>query len=130
MQEIEVPGYEFSEEIRVDLAKTALIVVDMQNDFVKEGGSLVVPDAEATIPNIKGLLDLARGSGMKVVYSQDTHDEGDPEWEIWPEHVRIGSWGWQSSTNSSRARAKSSSARSATTPSMAHTWIISCASGA
>jgi nicotinamidase-related amidase len=32
---------------------------------------------------------------MKMVYSQDTHDEGDPEWEIWPEHVRIGSWGWQ-----------------------------------
>ena len=95
MQEIEVPGYEFSEEVRVDPAKTALIVVDMQNDFVKEGGSLVVPDAEATIPNIKGLLDLARSSGMKVVYSQDTHDEGDPEWEIWPEHVRIGSWGWQ-----------------------------------
>jgi len=95
VQEIEVPGYEFSEEVRVDPAKTALIVVDMQNDFVKEGGSLVVPDAEATIPNIKGLLDLARGSGMKVVYSQDTHDEGDPEWEIWPEHVRIGSWDWQ-----------------------------------
>ena len=95
MREIEVPGYEFSEEVRIDPAKTALIVVDMQNDFVKEGGSLVVPDAEATIPNIKGLLDLARGSGMKVVYSQDTHDEGDPEWEIWPEYVRIGSWGWQ-----------------------------------
>jgi nicotinamidase-related amidase len=95
VQEIEVPGYEFSEEVRVDPAKTALIVMDMQNDFVKEGGSLVVPDAEATNPNIKCLLDPARGSGMKVVYSQDTHDEGDPEWEIWPEHVRIGYWGWQ-----------------------------------
>jgi nicotinamidase-related amidase len=32
---------------------------------------------------------------MKVVYSQDTHTEGDPEWEIWPEHVREGSWGWE-----------------------------------
>ena len=32
---------------------------------------------------------------MKVVYSQDTHNEGDPEREIWPEHVREGSWGWE-----------------------------------
>jgi nicotinamidase-related amidase len=92
---VEVPGYEIHEEVRVDPAKTALIIVDMQNDFVKEGGALLVPDAEATIPKIKGLLDLAREAGMKVIYTQDTHDEGDPEWEIWPEHVRTGSWGWE-----------------------------------
>ncbi len=93
--QVEVPGYEVHEEVRVDPAKTALIVVDMQNDFVKEGGALLVPDAQATIPKIKGLLGLARETGMKVVYTQDTHDEGDPEWEIWPEHVRTGSWGWE-----------------------------------
>ena len=32
---------------------------------------------------------------MRVVYSQDTHRPGDPEWEIWPEHCREGSWGWE-----------------------------------
>jgi nicotinamidase-related amidase len=31
---------------------------------------------------------------MKVVYSQDTHTDGDPEWKIWPEHAREGTWGW------------------------------------
>jgi len=92
---VEVPEYEVHDEVHLDPAKTALIVVDMQNDFVKEGGALLVPDAEATIPQIKSLLDLAREAGIKVVYSQDTHREGDPEWEIWPEHVREGSWGWQ-----------------------------------
>ena len=95
MTNVEVPEYEVHEEIRVDPAKTALIVVDMQNDFVKEGGTLVVPDAEATVPTIRGLLDSARESGIKVVFTQDTHNEGDPEWEIWPEHVREGSWGWE-----------------------------------
>ena len=60
MRSVEVPEYEIHEEVRVDPMRTALIIVDMQNDFVKEGGSLVVPDAEATIPNIKSLLDLAR----------------------------------------------------------------------
>ncbi len=94
-QNVDVPHYETHEEVRVDPARTALIVVDMQNDFVKEGGSLLVPDAEATIPSIRNLLGLARDSGMKVVFTQDTHDEGDPEWEIWPEHVRTGSWGWE-----------------------------------
>jgi nicotinamidase-related amidase len=95
MRSVEVPEYEIHDEVRVDPARTALIVVDMQNDFVKEGGSLVVPDAEATIPNIKALLDLARESGIRVVFTQDTHSDGDPEWEIWPEHVREGSWGWE-----------------------------------
>ena len=95
MTNVEVPEYEVHEEVRVDPVKTALIVVDMQNDFVKEGGTLVVPDAEATVPTIRGLLDSARESGIKVVFTQDTHNEGDPEWEIWPEHVREGSWGWE-----------------------------------
>ena len=95
MTNVEVPEYEVHEEVRVDPAKTVLIVVDMQNDFVKEGGTLVVPDAEATVPTIRGLLDSARESGIKVVFTLDTHNEGDPEREIWPEHVREGSWGWE-----------------------------------
>jgi nicotinamidase-related amidase len=92
---IDVPPYRLHEEVRVDPTQTALVVVDMQNDFVREGGSLQVPDAEATIPAISGLLDLARTHGMRVVYSQDTHRDGDPEWQIWPEHAREGGWGWQ-----------------------------------
>jgi nicotinamidase-related amidase len=92
---LEVPEYEIHEETRLDPSKTALIVVDMQNDFVKEGGSLLVPDAEATVPNIKSLLALARENHMKVVFTQDTHSDGDPEWDIWPEHAREGAWGWE-----------------------------------
>jgi nicotinamidase-related amidase len=95
MRSVDVPEYEIHDEVRVDPRKTALVVVDMQNDFVKEGGTLVVPDAEATLPKLQDLLDLARRSGMKVIFTQDTHAEGDPEWEIWPEHVREGSWGWE-----------------------------------
>ncbi len=92
---VEVPNYEVHGDVRLDPAKTALVVVDMQNDFVKEGGALFVPDAEATIPAMQHMLDLARASGMKVVFTQDTHTDGDPEWKIWPEHAREGSWGWE-----------------------------------
>ena len=91
----EIPEYAVQDEVYVDPARTALVVIDMQNDFVKQGGSLLVPEAEATVPAIKGLLDLARAGRMRVVYSQDTHRQGDPEWEIWPEHCRESSWGWE-----------------------------------
>jgi nicotinamidase-related amidase len=92
---IEVPAYELHDRVELDPRRTALVVVDMQNDFVSAGGSLVVPDAEATIPALAGLLDRARSAGVRVVFTQDTHTDGDPEWTIWPEHAREGSWGWQ-----------------------------------
>jgi nicotinamidase-related amidase len=92
---IELPRYAVQDEIRVDPARTALVVIDMQNDFVRRGGSLLVPDAAATIPAIGRLLDLARTSRMRIVYSQDTHRCGDPEWDVWPEHCREGTWGWE-----------------------------------
>jgi nicotinamidase-related amidase len=90
-----VPEYAVQDEVCVDPARTALLVIDMQNDFVKQGGSLLVPDAEATVPAIRGLLELARASRVRVVYSQATHRQGDPEWDVWPEHCREGSWGWE-----------------------------------
>lgn len=92
---VEVPHYEIHDEVRLDPARTALLVVDMQNDFVKATGALHVPDAEATVPRIAKLLELARSSGMRVVFTQDTHTEGDPEFDLWGEHVRHGTWGWQ-----------------------------------
>jgi nicotinamidase-related amidase len=92
---VEVPDYAVQDEVGVDPARTALVIIDMQNDFVKHGGSLLVPDAQATVPAIRRLLDFARANEIRVVYSQDTHHKGDPEWAIWPEHCREGSWGWE-----------------------------------
>ena len=89
----EVPEYAVQDEVAVDPFRTALVVIDMQNDFVKKGGSLLVPNAEASVPAIRRLLELARASRMHVVYREDTHHPGDPEWDIWPEHCREGSWG-------------------------------------
>ncbi len=92
---LDAPPFAVQDEVRVDPARTALVVIDMQNDFVARGGSLLVPDAAATVPAIRRLLELARTNGMRVVYSQDTHRRGDPEWDVWPEHCRQGSWGWE-----------------------------------
>lgn len=92
---VKVPKIPFKEEVRLPVRKTAVIVVDMQNDFVKPDGRLVVPAAANTIPQIHSLLEMARSHGVRVAYTQDTHFENDREWEIWPEHCRQGSWGWQ-----------------------------------
>jgi nicotinamidase-related amidase len=92
---VDVPEIEYKEKLALRAAKSAVIVVDMQNDFVMQGGRLIVPAAEATLPAISGLLAHARAAGVHVAYTQDTHMEGDPEWEIWPEHCRLGTWGWE-----------------------------------
>ncbi len=92
---VEVPGYEVVDRVELPASRTAVIVVDMQNDFVKEGGKLRVPTAEATIGPIRRLLEEARAAGVRVFYTQDTHYDGDPEFEIWGEHVKYGTWGWE-----------------------------------
>lgn len=51
--------------------------------------------AEQTVPNIQKLLEKGRQANVHIAYTQDTHFKGDREWEIWPEHCRRESWGWQ-----------------------------------
>jgi nicotinamidase-related amidase len=46
----------------------ALIVVDMQNDFVRPGAPLEVPDARATLPQHRRLLELFRATERPVVF--------------------------------------------------------------
>jgi len=92
---VEVAEIPFEDQVRLPGEKTALIVVDMQNDFVKEEGNLVVPAAREIVPGIQRLLEMARERGVRVVYTQDTHMEDDPEWDNWPSHVKKDTWGWQ-----------------------------------
>ena len=94
-EQVTLPEITFKATITLPAAKSAVIVVDMQNDFVKPQGTLVVPDASATLASIQSLLAAARAAGTPIAYTQDTHYEGDREWSIWPEHCRADSWGWQ-----------------------------------
>lgn len=75
--------------------KKAFLVVDMLNDFVKEPGTLVVPDAVKIIPAIKKRLDEARRGGAHIIYITDAHRPDDPEFQMWPGHAVAGTWGGQ-----------------------------------
>jgi nicotinamidase-related amidase len=52
------------------LAKPALVVVDMQNDFVRAGAPLEVPDARATIGAHKALIEAFRARRLPIFYTK------------------------------------------------------------
>lgn len=89
-----VPRFEVSESVKLPAKKTALIVVDMQNDFVNPKGSLYVSGSEKIIPVIKSLVGRAREKGVMIVFTQDSHMSDDVEFSIWPRHAVEGTWGW------------------------------------
>lgn len=91
---VNVPEIKYKDNVVLPADKTSVIIVDMQNDFIKEGGSLVVPSAIETVGKISNLLYKARNKNVRIAYTQDTQVEDDPEWDIWPVHCRINSWGW------------------------------------
>ncbi|RLG86561.1 MAG: cysteine hydrolase [Thermoprotei archaeon] len=91
----EVPEIGVAERIEIPAKRAAVVVVDMQNDFVNPRGKLFVPTAPETVPRIRRLVDRARAAGALVVYTKDTHYPGDPEFSTWGEHAVRGTWGWE-----------------------------------
>jgi nicotinamidase/pyrazinamidase len=76
---------------------TALIVVDVQNDFADPAGSLAVRRAGRIVPRINDEVAAAEQAGATVVYTQDWHPESTPHFAkdggIWPVHCLADSWG-------------------------------------
>ncbi|MFD1360827.1 cysteine hydrolase family protein [Lentibacillus salinarum] len=63
----------------VDMKKVAIMVIDMENDFVRPGSSMFVQMANDMLPNVKKLLDACRKEGATVIYTTHVHgkDRGD-----------------------------------------------------
>ncbi|HRE52759.1 MAG TPA: cysteine hydrolase [Flavitalea sp.] len=51
-------------------SRPALLIVDMQNDFVRVGAPMEVPDARATIAQHKQLIAFCRKAGIPVIYTR------------------------------------------------------------
>lgn len=72
--------------------ETAIIVVDMLNDFVT--GALKCDRGLAIVPHVKDLLDGARKAGVPVIFSNDAHIKGvDHELKLWGDHAIAGTKG-------------------------------------
>jgi nicotinamidase/pyrazinamidase len=78
-------------------AATALIVVDVQNDFADPAGSLSVRDGAAIVPFVNEQVRQAQDAGAFVAYTQDWHPEHTPHFAadggVWPVHCVRGTWG-------------------------------------
>ena len=76
---------------------TALVVVDVQNDFADPAGSLAVPGGDRLVPTINAEVQRAATAGSVIVYTQDWHPESTPHFAkdggIWPVHCVGGTWG-------------------------------------
>jgi nicotinamidase-related amidase len=77
--------------------RSAILVIDMANDFVHPGGTIADaggPDyqarAQAMIPGLARLLGAARQAGVRVIYATDAHQPGDSELRKWPPHAMQG----------------------------------------
>ena len=76
---------------------TALVVVDVQNDFADPSGNLYVEGGEAVIEFIHDQVAEAAGAGATVVYTQDWHPASTPHFQkdggVWPVHCVAGTRG-------------------------------------
>jgi nicotinamidase/pyrazinamidase len=77
--------------------RTALIVVDVQNDFADPRGSLYVRRGEEVVPFVNAEIERAFDAGATVIYTQDWHPPVTPHFQkdggIWPVHCVRETWG-------------------------------------
>jgi len=78
-------------------SQSALMVIDLANDFVYPGGVIAdaggaeyQANAQAIIPTLKSLIAAARRAGVTVVYATDAHTPDDSELRKWPPHAMKG----------------------------------------
>lgn len=77
---------------------TAVLVVDMENDFCVEGGAMVLPGYEKLIGPQMRVIDAARAAGSPIVFITDAHRPNvhrDREFLKRSRHCIEGTWGSQ-----------------------------------
>jgi ureidoacrylate peracid hydrolase len=94
---IEIPARPARFEL--DPSATAVVVVDMQNDFASSGGmferaGIDITGVQAIVPNVGAVLEAARAAGVFVVYLKmgfrpDLADAGYPTSPTWLKHVPL-----------------------------------------
>ncbi len=76
---------------------TALVVVDVQNDFADPQGSLHVPGGPEVVAVVNEEVAAARAGGAKLAYTADWHPPSTPHFVLeggpWPVHCVGGTWG-------------------------------------
>ena len=81
--------------IKID-SHTALVVVDIQNDFCP-GGALPVADGDKVVPVLNKYIQLFRSASAPIIYTRDWHPPDHSSFKAqggpWPPHCVQGSEG-------------------------------------
>ena len=79
--------------------RTALVVVDVQNDFADPKGSLSVRGGLEVVRAVNAEVERATSGGAPVLYTQDWHPADTPHFAkdggTWPVHCVQDTWGAQ-----------------------------------
>src|SRR5262249_58445609 len=82
--------------MRIDPARDALVIVDVQNDFCP-GGALGVPGGDAVVPVLNRYAERFAAAGAPVFASRDWHpaktSHFKPYGGVWPPHCVQGTAG-------------------------------------
>jgi ureidoacrylate peracid hydrolase len=71
----------------VDAAKTALVVIDMQNYFVAPGAQGEIPMAREIVPAINCLAQAMRAAGSHVIWVQNSTNGTRESWSVMANHL-------------------------------------------
>ncbi|HEV8681715.1 MAG TPA: isochorismatase family cysteine hydrolase [Actinomycetota bacterium] len=66
-----------------------LMVIDTQEGFTRQG-NLASDTCTAAIPRIRAIVEEEGTAGTAVIFTKDSHREGDPEFEMFPPHCIVG----------------------------------------
>ncbi len=72
---------------QIDAARTALVVIDMQNNFVAEGFPDEVPPSRDIVPTINRLAGAMRSAAASVVWVQTTATGALEHWSNYHKHM-------------------------------------------
>src|SRR5512132_3018475 len=121
----------------IDAKKTAMIVVDMQNDFVASGAVMETPAAREMVPKLAEALSICRDAGIKIIYTAHVHRRDGCDMGLFDDlHPPIanrdalvdGTPAWTSILSWRQKSANMSSRSIAIAAFLARTWTSSCAS--
>jgi nicotinamidase-related amidase len=84
--------------ITLSAKRTAVLIVDVQNDYQSKEGVLYAGElADRAIPHLEVLIHKARAAGAPVIYTKNLFAIDDPvfemPWWAWPKHCIEGTWG-------------------------------------
>ncbi|MEM1076800.1 MAG: cysteine hydrolase [Pseudomonadota bacterium] len=72
----------------IDPTRTAHVVVDLQNGFMRPGAPVEVPLARQIVPQVNAISAALRKAGGTVVYLRYTSDPDEPQsWSTWYQEI-------------------------------------------